>query len=203
MTTFPDNVERWRGTATQAASDVLAQNPQYNASIDASGLTIDTLVDTLLALIQKESSGDPNASGDSGNSIGLMQLNYGIGTPQQLGYTGTSEGLKDPYTNIFWGCKYFLYQLDRYSDLDKAIAAYNAGSYITNDAGSLINQSYLDQVLSYLGEKKTSSSPDSQPSDSGGLLGKIKTADEIAQEIHNEEMKKAFDVPGPPDEVDT
>lgn len=156
MRTFPDAVEKWRPTVQKVVEELLSSYPSRKSLIGALGVTIDGLVDTVLALIQKESSGNYLAIGDSGNSIGLMQLNYGAGTPQGEGFTGQKEDLKDPYTNIYFGSKYFLSQLARYQDIDKAILAYNAGSFRMNEAGSPINMDYLTNVLAFLGEKKTS-----------------------------------------------
>lgn len=84
-----------------------------------------------------------------------MQLNYRAGTPQSMGFTGTREDLKRPDVNIYWGSKYFFWQLDRYRDVDRAILAYNAGSYRETAAGLPINLDYLRGVLSFLTEKKT------------------------------------------------
>ena len=158
--TFSQNIEQWRLTVNEVISDLTTENPERNTLILASGLTIGTLADTILAIVEKESSGDSQAVGDkqsdgSYNSLGLMQLNFGAGTPQSLGFKGSRQDLLDPYTNIFYGTSDFLKQLDRYQDVDKAILAYNAGSYLLNKSGSPVNQSYLDSVLSELGEKKT------------------------------------------------
>jgi len=153
--TFTQNVERWRDTVNRAVAAVLASYPSNKSLLDALGLTITGLADVILALIQKESSGNPLASGDNGKSIGLMQLNYGAGVPQDYGYSGTPEGLDDPYTNVVLGIRHFLYQLGRYSDLDKAILAYNAGSYRLTAAGIPINLPYLNDVLSFLGKKNS------------------------------------------------
>lgn len=89
-----------------------------------------------------------------------MQLDMKAGTPEDEGFTGTADQLKDPYTNIFYGSEYFLHQLQRYNNVDQAILAYNAGSYEVNSAGVAINLPYLNDVLSFLAEKKTSLSPE-------------------------------------------
>ena len=162
-------VEKWRELVKRQFDAVMTQNPQYFSLKDRFKTTITDWSDIFLAIIQKESSGNEKAVGDDGRSIGLMQLNYAAGTPQGEGYTGTKEGLFDPATNIFYGIKYFLRQLNRYNDLDKAILAYNAGSYRTTSAGIPINKPYLDVVLFYLSEKKTlfpSVLPPSEPSSS-------------------------------------
>lgn len=178
---FPSNVERWRQTVQAALSALFANFPTYRSLQDrfiapivggGVGPVGGGSVDLILAIIQKESSGNPGAIGDGGDSLGLMQLNYGAGTPQSIGYAGTREGLLDAKVNVYWGSKYFFSQLDRYKDVDRAILAYNAGSYRTTEAGLPINLGYLTAVLSYLTEKKTpvSSWRDFSPS-SGSLAG--------------------------------
>lgn len=178
MTTFTPNVERWRNTVTNAVAAILSNFPDKKTLINALGATNDTLHDIVLALIQKESAGNAWALGDpkpgydlkpvsywteataqneleNYNSVGLMQLNYGAGTPQARGFGGTKDRLLIPSTNVYFGTLEFLYQLERYRDFDRAVLAYNAGSYRTNEAGLPINADYLAQVLAFLGEKKT------------------------------------------------
>lgn len=154
--TFPVNVERWRERANAAINAVLTDFPARKSLLDTLGITNAGLSDIILALIQKESSGNPEAFGDNGNSVGLMQLNYGAGTPQALGYKGDKASLRSPDLNLYYGTAYFLDRLNRYKDRDKAILAYNAGSFRLNQAGEPINLAYLDNVLKFLGEKKTS-----------------------------------------------
>lgn len=173
---FAVNVERWRATVQESIGRLRRNCPVCFSSTDRLGVTNAVLVDIVLAIIAKESSGNPNAVGDNGNSLGLMQLNYGAGTPQGMGFTEHRERLFDPQTNIYYGVKYFLNRLNKYGDVNKAILAYNAGS-VRLRQGVPINQSYLDGVLAFLkvpidyfaslSEKKNSPAPDSSsPSDS-------------------------------------
>lgn len=157
--TFPQPVERWRQLVREVLNDLIEPISPGKSLIDRVGLTIDPqLVEIILAIIQKESYGNPDALGDNGNSVGLMQLNFGAGTPQSVGFTGTPFDLQDPETNITYGARYLLKQLTRYDgDVDKSIAAYNAGTYRTTSAGLAVNNQYLQDVLSFLSEKKTSS----------------------------------------------
>lgn len=153
---YPQNVEKWRGIVTQAITALLADKPSKKNALNATGATISTLPDIVLALIQKESSGDALAKGDSGNSRGLMQLNYKAGTPQGEGYKGTIDGLSDAFTNIYYGTSYFLTQLAKYGSVPKAILAYNAGSVrVSNTTGQPINMQYLNDVLSYIQKKNS------------------------------------------------
>jgi hypothetical protein len=156
---FPQSIEKWRPTVQLVFLDLKNDNPHLFSASDALGLAIGALVDTTLALIQKESFGNDQAVGDSGDSIGLMQLNFGAGLPQDLGFTGVKEDLFDPYWNIYYGAKDLLSKLNRYKDLNKAILAYNAGSVRLNEAGQPINITYLNDVLTFLGQKKISWPP--------------------------------------------
>lgn len=96
------------------------------------------------AIIKKESEFNPKANGDRGNSVGLMQLNFGAGTPQSLGFKN-KQALFNPDPNIHAGTKYLAYQISRYGDWKKAISAYNAGSYTTRNYNS-----YVKDVLKYI-----------------------------------------------------
>jgi len=93
------------------------------------------------AVIWTESSGDPNAESPK-HALGLMGVLYT--TAQQMGFTGESDGLFDPDTNIYYGTKYLRWQLDRYGqDIEMALSAYEAGTYTPE------NQWYVDRVLGY------------------------------------------------------
>jgi hypothetical protein len=103
-------------------------------------------------------------------SYGIAQILFK--TAQKLGYSGTPEGLYDPYTSAKYGAK-FLAQLHRqYPDNLDVIAAYNAGyprpisattayianlykypiSYKTNPPAGWVyaNQCYVDRVAAYI-----------------------------------------------------
>ena len=96
------------------------------------------------AIISVESSWDENARGQAGE-IGLMQLIPA--TAEWMGFTGATEQLFDPETNIHFGVRYLRYQLDRFDNRrDQAIAAYNAGTPKTRIDGKFTNQEYVDRV---------------------------------------------------------
>ena len=149
-TSFPPDVERWRTLAREKLLEILEVSATYQTMLYTLDLSNEDIVNVVLGIIQKESSGNPDAIGDNGNSIGLMQLNYGVGTPQEMGFEGLSQELLKPDVNIFYGELYFLKQLHRYNDLQKAVSAYNAGHAIAGNMGV-----YVDKVLSFLSEKKT------------------------------------------------
>jgi soluble lytic murein transglycosylase-like protein len=64
-----------------------------------------------------------------GGAIGLMQIK--LATARGLGYTGTAEGLRDPFTNLLYGIKYLAgaYRAAN-GDHDRAVHYYAAGYYM-------------------------------------------------------------------------
>jgi len=103
------------------------------------------------ALIKQESNWDVNASryevhkGDA--SWGLMQLllntaRYVLGNSNL-----TTTELIQPRVNIEAGTKFISQNLNRWKNLDDAIAAYNAGSPRRDPkTGKYVNQAYVDKV---------------------------------------------------------
>ena len=80
----------------------------------------------VFAMIKTESGFDKNAVSSAG-AIGLMQI-----TPKTAEYISKVLGeqdysLTEAHTNIRFGCYYLRYLLNKFSDLDTALVAYNAG----------------------------------------------------------------------------
>ena len=81
------------------------------------------------AVIFEESRFRENSNSTKG-AVGLMQL-----LPQTADYIANkidgpqfdSRALSDPEKNIKYGCYYLRYLTKKYADLDKVLAAYNAG----------------------------------------------------------------------------
>lgn len=93
----------------------------------------------VIAMIEKESTFNPNAIGDNGNSFGLMQIQprWHSGRMARLGCTD----LLNPIQNVTVGIDYLAEQYNRYGDISKALTAYNTGSYtgtITNYATAIM-----------------------------------------------------------------
>lgn len=138
---FPAAVERWRALATHEAT---RWSGMYGVSVP---------VDSVLALIQTESSGIPSKTRtepDGRVSRGLLQVldatakDLGVSDPQQL-YV--------PAVGIATGVKYFAQKIKRYGgNLTNAIAAYNAGSARFNQDESYRNQGYVDKVRKALAD---------------------------------------------------
>jgi len=83
------------------------------------------------AIIDGESSFDPRARSSQG-AVGLMQVLPS--TAQQLARNRTVDATKypldslsDPDVNIEYGTAYFRYLVERYHEVETALAAYNAG----------------------------------------------------------------------------
>ena len=83
----------------------------------------------VLAVIEKESGYNPDASGDNGKSQGLMQIwrNAHKKRMKKLG----AVNLYDPRDNVIVGVDILAEKLEKYEDAEKALIAYNAG-----DAGA-------------------------------------------------------------------
>lgn len=76
-----------------------------------------------------------------------------LGTAQQLGFDGTSADLMEPKENAKWAATYLKYQYKRYlGDSCKAIAAYNAGSFMESEyhPGMPKNIKYIRCVMKKL-----------------------------------------------------
>lgn len=93
------------------------------------------------AIIKVESGGDPNAVGDGGEAIGLMQIQprWHKERMERLGVTD----LTDPESNVRVGCDYLAELLNKYDwDYIAALTAYNAGTATakTDYAEKILNE---------------------------------------------------------------
>lgn len=109
----------------------------------------ETKLDSALiaSVIQAESGGDPNAVSPAG-AKGLMQL---------MDSTASEVGVSDtlnPRLNIRGGSRYLRRMLDRFGDLELALAAYNAGPGNVDRYGGVPpfpeTQAYIERVSSNL-----------------------------------------------------
>lgn len=83
----------------------------------------------VLAVIEKESGYNPDASGDNGRSQGLMQI-WRSAHEKRMKKLG-AVNLYDPRDNVLVGIDILAEKLKSYKDVEKALIAYNAG-----DAGA-------------------------------------------------------------------
>lgn len=92
-----------------------------------------------------------NYNDGGADSLGICQLKYN--TARLIGYKGTAKELLIPSTNIHWAGKYLFKQMNRYNgDINKAVAAYNAGTHLVNDKGLTKNRKYVAKVFRAWGE---------------------------------------------------
>ena len=98
------------------------------------------------AVIAAESDFDPQAVSRAG-AQGLMQL-----MPTTAAVLGVADPL-EPTQNVHGGVSYLRSLLDRYGDLTRALAAYNAGPEAVDHYGGMPpyreTRAYVDRVLTY------------------------------------------------------
>jgi soluble lytic murein transglycosylase-like protein len=98
------------------------------------------------AVIAAESNFDPEAISHRG-AQGLMQL-----MPATAAALGVADPLQ-PTQNVQAGARYLRLMLDRYGDLERALAAYNAGPSAVDRYGGIPpypeTRDYVQRVLAY------------------------------------------------------
>ncbi len=103
----------------------------------------------LSAVCYTETKHTPSAlhADDGGNdSIGACQVQ--LPTARYMGFRGTEKDLYLPKVNVRLAGAYLAYQLKRYhGDVEKAVAAYNAGTHRLNKKGLTVNRRYVNAVL--------------------------------------------------------
>jgi soluble lytic murein transglycosylase-like protein len=121
--------------------------PRYAAKIHELAARFDLSPALLEAVVWQESRWQENALSPKG-ARGLAQL-----MPGTARYLGVDP--RDPFQNLEGGARYLREQLDRFGgDLEKALAAYNAGPGRVARAGGIPNiretQAYVAAVLGRL-----------------------------------------------------
>lgn len=101
----------------------------------------------VFAIIERESNYDCKAIGDSGNSIGLMQINT-YWQQERMDKLGITD-LFDPYNNIDIGIDVLTEILSQYEDLTFSLMVYNGGfDYATdNISRGIYNTDYTEYVI--------------------------------------------------------
>lgn len=89
-------------------------------------------------IIKEESGGNPNAVGDNGESIGLMQIQpkHHKKRMEELGIVS----LFDPQENVILGCSILSDLYDKYGNYEDALSVYNSGN--TEDG-----KAYAERIL--------------------------------------------------------
>lgn len=162
-------VERWRDLVARSVERIAVVEPWLVSPVKEVGLTSDALADVVLAIMQRESAGDPSAQGDTGCSLGLLQINVCIGRefPDLARITQDAAGnllltpvnmpveLYDPQTNVEAGIRIFLAELADLDDVEAAILGYNGHGavrrWLSGKDSQPSNLPYLEAVLLILG----------------------------------------------------
>lgn len=151
-TLFISAVLALNGIATAIDTPELYQQTEYkvksNVQIEVEGISNETIDDIatrsgvdpniVKAIIKEESGGNPNAVGDGGESIGLMQIQprWHRAKMEELGIVN----LYDPQENVILGCSILSDLYDKYGNYDDALSVYNSGS--TEDG-----KAYAERIL--------------------------------------------------------
>lgn len=135
------------GKLNENCEHILTQARPYIGYVNESAQKHGVDPALVAAIIEKESSWNPNATSHAG-AMGLMQLMPG--TAAGLGVTNAY----DPQQNIDGGTRYIKAQLDRFGGkLNWALAAYNAGPERVEQYNGIPpyaeTQDYVKRVLEY------------------------------------------------------
>lgn len=122
------------------------QRAEYDLLIEQMARVYEVPPALVKAVIAAESAFDPRAVSHKG-AQGLMQL-----MPQTAAGLGVRDPL-EPAQNVRGGTNYLRAMLDRYGDLTRALAAYNAGPAAVDRYGGIPpyreTRAYVERVLTY------------------------------------------------------
>lgn len=162
-------VQRWRPVVSETLRRAAIVEPWLVAPVRELGLTDAQLLDVLLAMIQRESGGDPDTMGDRNCSLGLFQVNVCVGRqfPDLAYYAQNDRGewVLSPVLEFEWlavpqvcsdaAVRIFLAELADLDDVELAILGYNGHGavrkWISGEVPQPSNLYYLDDVLNILG----------------------------------------------------
>ena len=163
------HIEKIKDTPNQIRKDIDESVPSFGRVLNQKktapdtdlGTTIDRVAeqegvdsDLVRAVIQTESDFNHSARSKKG-AVGLMQLMPE--TAQDLGVDP-----ENPQENIEGGVRYLGKMMDKYGNLEEALAAYNAGPAAVDEHGGVPpfdeTQDYVKKVLSSFRQLKGSGS---------------------------------------------
>lgn len=137
--------------ASPAATATKSSDNRFSALIAQTAARYGVDEDLVHAVVQAESDYSPTCRSHCG-AMGLMQLMPG---------TARSLGVGDPWDpaqNLDGGVRYLRQQLNRFKDVDLAVAAYNAGPGAVQKYDGVPpyreTQSYVKRVLQTLWQRK-------------------------------------------------
>ncbi len=108
-------------------------------------------VTLVMAMIEHESGFDPEAVSPT-DDYGLMQIN--AVNHEWLKEEYRCADMMNPYQNVFCGISIISSYIDKYGELDKALMAYNMGSYGAQKAwkNGVTSIAYSEEILSLMRE---------------------------------------------------
>lgn len=104
----------------------------------------------VIAMIDYESNFNPEIVSDT-DDYGLMQINSV--NNEMLSSSYHSADMLDAYQNVFCGVKIIAGYINQYEDYNKALMAYNMGSYGAQKAweNGITSTTYSEQILKLMG----------------------------------------------------
>ena len=132
-------------SSVTVVSVVRKRSPNANVTrwdeyINAAALQMQVAKPLIAAVIEVESSGNPEVTGTAGE-FGLMQIK--CETAKDMGYVWDCPRLYLPDINILYGAKYLAWQSKRYGgNLRLILSAYNAGTATSK------NPTYVNKAMS-------------------------------------------------------
>lgn len=137
--------------ASKTAASTQGPDRHFKALIAQAAKRYGVDEDLVHAVVHAESDYDPTCKSHCG-AMGLMQL-----MPENVKELGVRDPW-DPAQNLDGGVRHLRQQLDRFKDVDLALAAYNAGGGAVRKYGGIPpyreTQGYVKHVLQTLWQRK-------------------------------------------------
>lgn len=132
------------GETTVDGTDRFRIRPDIYAAMAATAARYGLELPLLAAVCYQESGFDPDAVGDDGHSVGLMQLHdAGAGAGMSVAER------RDPARNLDVGARYLAAMIAATGSVADGLSAYNQGLAGWRQRGRAANQPYVDSVLAH------------------------------------------------------